>query len=151
MTNLRRTCRHLIRLVRGAVPWLRDPENLESPLPYVAKRPTVNPILPVHDLDVAIAFYRSVGFAVTAYDSGYAWVRTCGWEFVHLALAPALEPGGSTAGVYIHVTDVVAWHRAIGENAPDATIRAIADMPWGMREFSFSDPSGNVIRIGQNL
>ncbi len=151
MVNLRQATRHVTSVVRSRVSWLPAPENRESPLPYVPNRPTVNPVLPVHDMDVATEFYRSVGFAVSGYDAGYAWVRTCGWEFLHLALASTLEPGGSSAGAYIHVTDVDDWHRAMVENAPDATIGAIADTPWAMREFSFSDPSGNVIRVGQNL
>ncbi len=151
MGKLRHIGRYVVMLVRSRLPWLPAPKNTESPLPYVLHRPTVNPVLPVHDMDAAIEFYRSVGFAVSAYDAGYAWVRTCGWEFLHLALAPTLEPAGSSAGAYIHVTDVNDWHRAMVENAPTATIGPITDTPWGMREFSISDPSGNVIRVGQNL
>jgi hypothetical protein len=28
-------------------------------------------------------------------------------------------------------------------------VTAIADQPWGMREFTLTDPSGNAVRIGR--
>jgi hypothetical protein len=28
---------------------------------------------------------------------------------------------------------------------------ALADKPWGMREFAIIDPDGNLLRIGQTL
>lgn len=149
MGNVRQAGRHLTHLVRSRVRWLPSPENTESPLPYVARRPTVHPVLPVHDMDAAMSYYRSVGFAVVAYDAGYAWVRTCGWEMFHLVLAAGTAPGGSVAGAYLHVSDVDEWHRAIRTNAPDVPIGAITDTPWGMREFALTDPSGNVVRIGR--
>lgn len=151
MANIREMALHVSRLVRGRVPGLPAPTNEESPLPYVPNPPSVNPILPVHDMDAVIAFYRSVGFAVTAYDAGYAWVRTCGWEFFHLALADGLVPGASRAAAFVHVSDVDAWHRAMRSNAPDVPIRDVIEQPWGMREYSITDPAGNVVRIGQNV
>ncbi len=150
MPSIRDTGAHLVDLVRARVPGLPPPQNTESPLPYVATRPTVNPILPVSDMDRAIAFYRSVGFAVTAYDPGYAWVRTCGWEFFHLASAPSLRPGESTAAAYIHVADVDEWDRAITTQAPDVAVADVVAQPWGIREFSIADPDGNILRIGQH-
>lgn len=151
MTSLRQVGQYVVREAQRRIPGLPPPTNHESPLPYVPTRPTVNPILPVGDMDEAIEFYRSIGFAVTAYDAGYAWVRTCGWEFFHLALAPALEPGTSAAAAYVHVSDVDAWHRAIETNAPDVPVTEVVTQPWGMREFSVTDPAGNLVRIGQNV
>lgn len=151
MHRLHFAVRRLANLVRSRVPWLAAPSNRESALPYVLNRPTVNPVLPVHDMDAVTEFYRTIGFAVTAYDAGYAWVRTCGWEFFHLASAPTLRPGESTAAAYIHVDDVEAWHRAMTRNAPEIAIGAILVQPWGMREFAVTDPAGNVVRFGQHI
>ncbi len=97
-----------------------------------------------------MAFYRGLGFEVASYDDGYAWVRHCGWELFHLAAGPGLNGGPSSAAAYVHVGDADAWRAALTRTAPDETIGPVADTPWGMREFSFSDPSGNVIRIGRN-
>ena len=103
------------------------------------------------DMDAVIAFYRSVGFAVSVYDDGYAWVRTCGWEYLHLALAEGLEAGASSAAAFVHVGDVDDWRDAMRSNAPDVEIGDVIEQPWGTREYSITDPAGNVIRIGQNV
>jgi catechol 2,3-dioxygenase-like lactoylglutathione lyase family enzyme len=115
------------------------------------RRPSVKPILPVDDLVEATMFYRALGFDVTAYDDDYAWVNHCGWELFHLRVVPGLEPGGAAAAAYVHVDDADGWRAALAATASEAEIGTVADMPWGMREFSFTDPSGNVIRIGENL
>lgn len=143
--------RQIANALRGRIGWLPSPQH-DSPLPWVGRRPTVNPILPVHDMDEAIEFYRRLGFDVQAYDSGYAWVRTCGWEFLHLSLASGLAPGTSVASAYVHVDDADEWHVAISAAAPDdASIGPLADQPWGMREFAVTDPAGNVVRFGRHL
>jgi len=138
--------------VRSRLPWVAPPENEGSPLPYVARRPSVKPVLPVPDMAEAVEFYRRLGFEVEQYDEGYAWVRTCGWEFFHLAHAPTLDPGASVAAAYVHVSDADEWHVAITAAAgDDAAIGGVVDQPWGMREFVVTDPAGNVVRFGRNL
>ena len=144
--------RRITDVVRDRVPFVASPVNRESPLPFVSRRPTVNPVLPVDDMDVAVAFYERIGFAVRRYDAGYAWVRTCSWEIVHLALAAGTGPGASNAGAYVHVDDVDAWHVAMTTvSGGDAAISGIAEQPWGMREFAVTDPAGNVVRFGRHL
>ena len=151
MPSVRAVANHAGNLVRSRVPWLEDPVNPQSSLPYVPRRPSVKPILPVRDMQASIAFYRLVGFSVDTYDAGYAWVRTCGWEFFHLAAVPTLAASGSNAAAYVHVDDVDAWHRAMITNAPDVQVVDVVDQPWGMREFSVTDPDRNVLRIGQSV
>ncbi|MEM8923310.1 MAG: VOC family protein [Actinomycetota bacterium] len=112
-------------------------------------------IFPVADMGVAVDFYRRLGFEVEQYDSGYAWVRHRGEELLHLALAPALNPEDNAAAGYLHVQDVADWHAAWSATDADAEVGVVVgpllDQPWGMREFSLRDPSGNLLRIGQNL
>lgn len=115
------------------------------------QRPSVKPILPVADLATAVDFYRGLGFDVSTYDDGYAWVNHCGWELFHLRAVPGLDPGAAAAAAYVHVDDADGWRAALAATGSGVEIGEVADMPWGMREFSFTDPSGNVIRIGQNL
>jgi len=138
------------QIVRHRLPWGRSHVG-DSPLPFVSRSPSVKPILPVADMAVAIAYYEKLGFDVKAYDEGYAWVRHCGWEFLHLALAKGVDAAANEAAAYIHVADADAWYTAMVAVAPDAEISHLADTPWGMREYSFTDPSGNRVRIGQNL
>lgn len=104
------------------------------------------PILPVHDLDGAERFYAALGAAVERYDDGYAWVRVADREVLHLAVHTDLDPRANRSAAYLHVPDVDAVHGhlvAHGHALPPA-----ADEPWGMREFTVRDPSGNLLRIG---
>lgn len=126
----------------------------DSPLPYMARRPTVNPILPVADMDAAIDFYRRLGFEVNPYDAGYAWVKHCGCEVWHLGTAEDLDVDANASAAYLHVDDADAWQIALAASTvvtEGCVVGDVADTPWGMREFSFRDPSGNLIRVGQNL
>ena len=96
-----------------------------------------------------VAFYRGLGFEVEAFDDTYAWVRRNGDEILHLRLVPELDPAANESAGYFHVEDADSWHAAWTGGEVDLT--AIEDYPWGMREFSFSDPNGNLIRVGHNL
>lgn len=117
-------------------------------LPVVRQPPTTNPILPVDDIDAAADFYTRLGLDVFRYDDGYAWVRHCGWEWAHLRLVESVV--GNEASAYWHVTDVDAWRSAMQACAgDDIVVPEPVDTPWGQREFAITDPSGNVIRIGQ--
>lgn len=111
-------------------------------------RVVVKPILPVIEMDDAISFYRQLGFDTEPYDDGYSIVRNSGDEVLHLRVIEDLDPATNAASVYFHVQDVDAVHRewtgkglATGE---------VVGQPWGMREFTVTDPAGNLIRVGQN-
>lgn len=141
------TPRAVVAHVRHVVPGLHASQD-DSPLPYLPRRPTTNPVLPVADLARAEAFYSALGFSVTRYDDAYAWVGSCGWEIVHLALS---EPGrAGHAGAYVHVDDVDDWHVALSALDVDGVVGPVADRPWGMREFEVADPDGNTVRFGRN-
>ncbi|MEM9607997.1 MAG: VOC family protein [Actinomycetota bacterium] len=105
-------------------------------------------IFPVSDMTVAIGFYEGLGFEVEAFDAGYAWVRHRGEEVLHLAAVNGLDPEANAAAGYFHVQDAAAWHAAL-DGTPG--VEALLDQPWGMREFRVTDPSGNLLRVGQNL
>lgn len=122
----------------------------DGPLPFVPRRPSLKPILPVDDLAAVSDFYRRLGFEVDSYDDGYAWVKHCGWEYLHLRRVDSVD--GNEASAYVHVDDADTWLTALlAASDGSVEIGPIADMPWGMREFSFTDPSGNLVRFGHNL
>ncbi len=106
-------------------------------------------VFPVSDMQRATSFYGSLGFEVESFDADYAWVTHRGEEILHLALVPNLDPGANHAAGYFHVQDATEWHAAW--TAGGADVGPIDDHPWGMREFALKDPSGNRLRIGQNL
>lgn len=116
---------------------------------------TSTPTLPVRDMREAIEFYQAVGFGVRTYDDatgdepGFAFVDYDGQSVFDLDAVPELDAAVNHAGCYLVVDDADAWHsRMANAGAP---VTAIADQPWGMREFAFDDPSGNHIRIGRGI
>ena len=112
---------------------------------------TSTPTLPVVDIDDAAAFYERAGFGVRLYaggsSDGFAFVDLDGQSVFDLGAEREMDPGANRAGCYLVASDADAWHgRLAGAGLP---VTPLADQPWGMREFTLTDPSGNRIRIGR--
>lgn len=108
----------------------------------------VTPTLPVSDMAVAVRFYEAAGFDVERYDDGFAFVHLNDQSVFDLDLIADMVPETNHAGCYIITNDVDEWHPRLATAGLHVT--AIQDMPWGMHEFTLTDPSGNNIRIGRN-
>jgi catechol 2,3-dioxygenase-like lactoylglutathione lyase family enzyme len=115
------------------------------------------PILPSRDLLETRAFYKRLGFTPW-------WGEDRPWDYdifsrgqlvVHFFAEPSLQPEKNDAGCYWRVEDADRLHAAFAAlDLPSAGIprlTAPADQPWGMREFTLVDPSGNLVRIGHDL
>jgi predicted enzyme related to lactoylglutathione lyase len=109
----------------------------------------VTPTLPVADMNEAIRFYESAGFDVERYDDGFAFVRYRDQSVFDLDLNEHATPPSNGAGCYIITGNVDAWHARFVATGLDVT--PVEDMPWGMHEFTLTDPSGNHIRVGTNV
>ncbi len=112
---------------------------------------TSTPTLPVVDIDQAASFYERAGFGVRIYDGngsdGFAFVDLDGQSVFDLGAARGMDPATNRAGCYLVARDADAWHGRLA--AAGLPVTAIADQPWGMREFTLTDPSGNAVRIGR--
>lgn len=130
-------CRDDVQVCQVCVGWLRSQlGGVES-----------TPILPVGDFDAAVAFYEAAGFDVRLYEGGgFAFVSLHDEDVFNLGLAENFDPLANRAGCYLTVADVQEWHTRL--TAADATVTAIEAMPWGMREFTLTDPDGNHLRFG---
>lgn len=111
-------------------------------------RIVVKPILPVIEMEDAVDFYRRLGFDVEPYDAGYNIVSRSGEEMLHLRVVEDLDPARNAASIYFHVQDVDTVHAEWAGNG--IATGEIVDQAWGMREFTITDPAGNLIRVGQN-
>jgi uncharacterized glyoxalase superfamily protein PhnB len=60
-----------------------------------------------------------------------------------------LDSETNHAAGYIITDEVDDWHARFV--AAGLQVTRIEDMPWGMHEFTLTDPSGNHIRIGRNV
>lgn len=114
------------------------------------------PILPARDLDEARVFYERLGFRAAGWwpkeFGGYAILRR-GDLAMHFFRYDDISPSENYAQCYWRVNDVDALHvefRAVGlPSSGTPRLEAVEDKPWGMREFAIIDPSGNLVRVGQ--
>lgn len=132
-------CHDEIKICRLCIGWLNQR----------AGGVDVTPTLPVTDMDAAVRFCEAAGFDVHLYDDGFAFVHLNDQSVFDLDLIADMAPQGNHAGCYIITSDVDDWHARLVEAGLHVT--SIEDMPWGMHEFTLTDPSGNNIRVGRNL
>jgi catechol 2,3-dioxygenase-like lactoylglutathione lyase family enzyme len=115
------------------------------------------PILPARNLDETRAFYEKLGFV--------PWFRGRGpWEYeivsrghlvVHFFAESELTPSQNDASCYWRVKDADRFYEEFAAlDLPSEGIPRLTkpvDQPWGMREFTLVDPSGNLVRVGHDL
>ena len=131
-------CHDEIKICRACVGWLNARVGAID----------VTPTLPVADMDEATRFCEAAGFEVQRYDDGFAFVHLDEQSVFDLDLIADMDPGANHAGCYIITADVDNWHARL--IAAGLRVTAVEDRPWGMREFTLTDPCGNNIRVGRN-
>jgi catechol 2,3-dioxygenase-like lactoylglutathione lyase family enzyme len=108
------------------------------------------PTLQVTDLSAAIAFYRDV----LGFELGWTWgdpprrasVRR---DHVELAFVESAAAASATSNVYVHTTGIDDYYRRVCRS--DAVTVPIGYRPYGMRDFSIVDPSGNQLTFGEPI
>ena len=134
-------CHADVKVCPACIGWLRTEAGVVDS----------TPILPVRDMARSAEFYRASGFDVREYeDGGYAFVSCDDDSVFDLDVAevpPNPETNGS--GCYLIVPDLDEWHERLRSAGHPVT--GLADQPWGMREFTLTDPDGNHIRFGLAL
>jgi predicted enzyme related to lactoylglutathione lyase len=109
----------------------------------------VAPTLPVADMAESISFYEAAGFEVEPYDPGFAFVHLHDQVFGALSLFDGMDRAANHAGCYVQIEDVDGWHGRLA--AAGLAVSPVEDMPWGMHEFTLTDPSNNRIRVGRGV
>ena len=113
---------------------------------------SVSPFLASEDLPVSLAFYLDkLGFTLA-----WEWGQPVGLaavcrDEVELTLASRADakPDGISR-LYLHIDGIDDYHAQLLDAGVVITV-AIADRPYGMRDFSVTDPAGNVLCFGQAL
>lgn len=106
-------------------------------------------IIPSSNLNDSTIFYRRLGFEVTSDYGDYRILEDGSGGHLHLTRVAGWprQVEDNPFGLYIYVDDVDAMAERVREliiekDAPHAK-------PWGMYEFSVSDPTGVLVRIGR--
>ncbi len=118
---------------------------------------TAAPQFLVDDLEVSISFYEEVlGFELDfVYEGFYASVTRDG-ATIHLKCAPKLaaerthRKGHEHLDAYLDVTGVDALHDEFAGKGT-SIIHALAERPWGRREFYVEDPDGYILCISEGV
>lgn len=113
---------------------------------------SVSPIVSVDDVSRAVGWYeRILGFGLAwTWEEPPALASVCREQVeLNLGKRGSYGPGGSSQ-LYLRVSPIDALYgRVVAAGVPIAT--EIADRPYGMRDFSIRDESGNRLDFGEPL
>lgn len=110
----------------------------------------ISPILPVRDLEAALAHYRSLGFQTSRDESpGYGFASRDGVE-LHLAEHAGDEPEHPVSA-YLYVRDADALFHDWSQSNILGHTHAVEVTSYGLREGSHVDPDGNLLRFGSPI
>jgi len=102
------------------------------------------PIIPCDDLDASQQFYERLGFKLTAAypHQGYRILHDELGASIHLTFTEPgwVAPDRNAHGIYLYSENVDSLAIEFGGRAELK--------PWQLKEFSVSDPSGVLVRIG---
>lgn len=105
-------------------------------------------IVPCTDIESSTAFYGRLGLSVHSDHGRYRILGDGKGWLLHLSSESPegwVVPGQNPNGIYLYVEDV----DGVAARVRDLTKAAGPQhTPWGMYEFSLSDPDGTRVRIG---
>jgi len=113
----------------------------------------IKAFVPSKAFATSLRFYEAIGFEKKSEGGGIAYLAfgDCSFllqDFYEARLANNLM-------MHLLVEDVDSWHQnlTIKQIAKQFSVQLseVADQPWGMRDFTLTDPSGVLWRIGQNV
>ena len=112
----------------------------------------IKAFVPARDFALSKRFYEDLGFTIAWSDSDLAYLRYGECSFL---LQNFYRPEhADNFMMHLLVVDVEAWWRVVEDRQLVAKygVRAEppADRPWGMRDFTITDPTGVLWRVGQN-
>jgi catechol 2,3-dioxygenase-like lactoylglutathione lyase family enzyme len=112
----------------------------------------VAPVIPVRDLDAALARYRRLGFEAHAPDGPerYGFANR-GSVSLHLTESAGHDPARTGAVVYLYVSDADQVHAEWAAAGVEGHLGAPTDRWYGLREFGLVDPDGTLLRVGSWL
>ena len=105
-------------------------------------------ILPCNDIDASTAFYLRLGLYVHSDHGRYRILSDGQGWLLHLSSEGPegwVVPGRNPNGLYLYLEDVDGLAAQVADLTGGARP---GHRPWGMYEFSLSDPDGTHVRIG---
>lgn len=112
---------------------------------------SVSPVIPVLDLDAALERYRRLGFS-TELEEGprYGFAERSGVS-LHLIEWSDHDPARTGSHLYLYVSDADALYDEWSNAGVEGELGELFNAPYGLREFSFRDPEGTLLRVGSPI
>lgn len=111
-------------------------------------------VLAVKDLASSVGFYRDqLGFAVDFEVPGWAFLSRGRFRVMLGECRDAMaahETGDHSYFAYVTVEGIDDLYRELAAKGVER-VQAIADKPWGLREFGIRTPDGHRIMFGQPI
>jgi hypothetical protein len=113
----------------------------------------IKAFVPARDFVLAKKFYEDMGFTIAWSGTDLAYLHCGDCSFL---LQNFYEPQhADNFMMHMLVADVEAWWRQVeaAQLVAKYQIRAEppADRPWGLRDFTLTDPTGVLWRVGQTI
>ncbi|WP_104402448.1 glyoxalase [Vibrio penaeicida] len=109
--------------------------------------------IPAVNYELCKAFYIDLGFELKNDMGDLAFFSLGHTNFLLQDLAEAKHT--SELMMHLQVEDAKAWHHAVTESQIkekyDVNVSPLIEQPWGMLDFTVTDPSGVLWRIAQNI
>ncbi|MES2040454.1 MAG: VOC family protein [Pseudomonadota bacterium] len=113
----------------------------------------IKAFVPAKNFETSLAFYQDLGFELVFSNGGYAHLKyeQCSFMLQEFYVADHTN----NFMMHILVDDAAVWHQFIVSSgiAEKYQIRLtpVVEQPYGMRDFTLTDPSGVLWFIGQNI
>ncbi len=107
------------------------------------------PILAFLDSEATVKFYKSIGFTCNANWPDYIM---CSRDEIEIHLWKCDDPAiPKNTGCYIRVQEIDILYKECQQLNIIHPNGLLENKPWGMRQFSILDNSGNILNIGEYL
>ena len=109
--------------------------------------------VPAREMTLALAFYSALGFEIPWSSEDLAYVRYGKTSFLLQKFFVAEHAGNFM--MHLLVENVDDWHKhVVGSGVVErfgVRLSVPEDRPWRIRDFTLTDPTGVLWRIGQNI
>jgi catechol 2,3-dioxygenase-like lactoylglutathione lyase family enzyme len=117
----------------------------------VSEFKSVSPVIPVRDLEGALERYRRLGFVTELEDGPRYGFAERDDVSLHLIEWEDHDPAQTGAHLYLYVADADSVYAEWSRAGVAGELGEVIDTPYGLREFSFRDPEGTLLRVGSPL
>jgi hypothetical protein len=107
------------------------------------------PILAFLDLEESVLFYQNMGFQC---NSNWKEYLMCSRDHIEIHLWKCTDPEiPKQTGCYVRVSEIHKLYEECQKLNIVHPNGQLKDQPWGMRQFSILDNSGNIINFGESI